>query len=399
MITKAELLSLAQEKSLRPDIVEKDYVLGWVLAGISAHPKLKNDWLFKGGTCLKKCFFETFRFSEDLDFTLTNSNHLDPTFLQSVFSQISEWVYEHSGIEMPESLQSFEVLTNSRGHLIGQGKIAYQGPISPKPLPRIKIDLVATEKITSTPIRASVFHPYSDQPQGGIHVLSYAYEEIFAEKVRALIDRTRPRDLYDVVCLFINSPKLPKPKKLRNQISEKCRFKDISFPPSTGIERQHREISQSWGPMLGHQLPLLPDPTMFLTELQNFFAWLDGQYQPNQPLSIPSASEYTLVSDRRLPSIMPLKLKSSLELFRFAAANRLCVDLSYRRQTKEVVTERIEPYWLCRNKMGELSILGVQCKPSIMTFYSVKNIAEISVTQQQFTPHPRDDRSPMWVER
>jgi predicted nucleotidyltransferase component of viral defense system len=37
-----------------------------VLAGIYAHEELANSWLFKGGTCLKKCFFETYRFSEDL---------------------------------------------------------------------------------------------------------------------------------------------------------------------------------------------------------------------------------------------------------------------------------------------------------------------------------------------
>jgi len=398
MITRAELLSIAQEKSLRPDIVEKDYVLGWVLAGISAHPKLKDDWLFKGGTCLKKCFFETFRFSEDLDFTLKTPAHLDLSFLQFVFREISEWVYEHSGIEMPKSLQSFEVFTNSRGHLIGQGKIAYQGPISPKPLPRIKIDLIATEKITSKPIRASVFHPYSDRPQGGIHVLSYAYEEVFAEKVRALIDRTRPRDLYDVVCLFINSPKLPEPKILRNHISEKCRFKQISFPPSTGLERRHKEITASWGPMLGHQLPLLPDPDMFLAELQNFFAWLDERHRPAQTLSIPTASKYSSVSDRKLPIFLPLKLRARLELIRFAAANRLCVDLSYREKPR-IVTERIEPYWLCRNKTGDLSILAVQCESSIMTFYSAKSITDASVTRQHFKSRSQDERSPMWIER
>ena len=37
--------------------------------GIAGHPVLCNR-VFKGGTCLKKCFFETYRFSEDLDFTV-----------------------------------------------------------------------------------------------------------------------------------------------------------------------------------------------------------------------------------------------------------------------------------------------------------------------------------------
>src|SRR5258708_15759028 len=50
--------------SLLPNIVEKDYVLGWMLAGINAHGELNESWVFKGGTCLKKCYFETYRFSE-----------------------------------------------------------------------------------------------------------------------------------------------------------------------------------------------------------------------------------------------------------------------------------------------------------------------------------------------
>jgi predicted nucleotidyltransferase component of viral defense system len=61
-------------------VVEKDYVLGWLLAGIGEHPATRDTWVFKGGTCLKKCFFETYRFSEDLDFTLTDPAHLDEGF-------------------------------------------------------------------------------------------------------------------------------------------------------------------------------------------------------------------------------------------------------------------------------------------------------------------------------
>ena len=69
MIPKNEVLSIAPERGLLPNVVEKDYVLGWLLMGIAGHPLLCN-WVFKGGTCLKKCFFETYRFSEDLDFTV-----------------------------------------------------------------------------------------------------------------------------------------------------------------------------------------------------------------------------------------------------------------------------------------------------------------------------------------
>ena len=51
------------------EIIEKDYILSWVLAGIAANKKLQNELIFKGGTALKKCYFGNYRFSEDLDFT------------------------------------------------------------------------------------------------------------------------------------------------------------------------------------------------------------------------------------------------------------------------------------------------------------------------------------------
>lgn len=55
--------------------------------------------MFKGGTCLKRCYFETYRFSEDLDFTLTDEFLLDVDFLAGSFREISTREYEQTGIE------------------------------------------------------------------------------------------------------------------------------------------------------------------------------------------------------------------------------------------------------------------------------------------------------------
>src|SRR3989338_5982842 len=128
MIDRQELLELAREFSLRPNVVEKDYALGWMLFGIGQHPALKDTWIFKGGTCLKKCYFETYRFSEDLDFTLTDPAHLDAQFLARVFREISEQVYERSGLELPPEMCKFEVFQNTRGHTAAQGRVGYRGP-------------------------------------------------------------------------------------------------------------------------------------------------------------------------------------------------------------------------------------------------------------------------------
>jgi len=87
-------MEFAREFGLSVQVIEKDYALGWLLAGIAAHSEIGRSWVFKGGTCLKKCYFETYRFSEDLDFTLTDPDQLAEAFLLETFKQVSAWVYD-----------------------------------------------------------------------------------------------------------------------------------------------------------------------------------------------------------------------------------------------------------------------------------------------------------------
>jgi len=133
LINRQEIMDFSREFGLRPDIVEKDYVLGWLLSGISNHRELVSKWVFKGGTCLKKCFFETYRFSEDLDFTVIDPEHLNGIFLGGVFKEIADWVYEKTGIELPRELIRFEVYTSPRGKLSVEGRISYRGPLQLSP--------------------------------------------------------------------------------------------------------------------------------------------------------------------------------------------------------------------------------------------------------------------------
>lgn len=229
MIEKREVLAISEQTSLSSHVVEKDYVLGWMLAGIYGNEDLAANWIFKGGTCLKKCFFETYRFSEDLDFTLIKPEHLDADFLSTVFAEIGEWVYEQTGIEIPADKQEFELYRNPRGQLSCQGRISYKGPVSPThALPRIKLDLSADERVVLPAVRARIFHPYTDAPEGGIEVLAYDYIEAFAEKFRALAERTRPRDLYDVVNLYRNDDARPEPRRFMEVLRAKCEFKGIT---------------------------------------------------------------------------------------------------------------------------------------------------------------------------
>ena len=77
MITDAEIRRLARSERVEPRIVELDYALGWALRGIANHGRLARHLVFKGGTCLRKCYFAAYRFSEDLDFTATGQFNVE----------------------------------------------------------------------------------------------------------------------------------------------------------------------------------------------------------------------------------------------------------------------------------------------------------------------------------
>jgi predicted nucleotidyltransferase component of viral defense system len=118
MISKQHIIERAAEWGLRPDVVEKDYVLGWVLAGIANHAELHDSWVFKGGTCLKKCYFETYRFSEDLDFSLLPSASYSAEELLRQIREMAQWVHAQSGIELPESAIVVDTQRNKQGRVL-----------------------------------------------------------------------------------------------------------------------------------------------------------------------------------------------------------------------------------------------------------------------------------------
>lgn len=261
MIDRQEIMEFAREFGLAPHVIEKDYVLAWMLAGISADPDIGPSWVFKGGTCLKKCYFETYRFSEDLDFTLTEPAHLDEKFLVTTFARVAEWIYEQAGIEVPRDTIRFEFYDNPRGKRSAQGRVAYRGPMGRGgDAPRVKLDLTNDEVLVLEPTVREVHHPYSDRPEVGMNIRCYSFEEVFAEKIRALAERGRPRDLYDVIHLYRHDELRPDRTKVYSTLERKCEFKGIVVPTMASIEGDQRrvELEADWAAMLGHQLPALP---------------------------------------------------------------------------------------------------------------------------------------------
>ena len=304
MIDRQEILEFSRELGLAADIVEKDYVLGWLLAGIYGHADLKSAWLFKGGTCLKKCFFETYRFSEDLDFTVTAPEQISEPFLRDAFATIAGWIYDNCGIEIPSDSVSFEVYLNPRGKQSVLGRVGYRGPLQRRgSISRIKLDLTNDELVVLDPVQREVSHPYSDRPETGIQALCYCYEELFAEKMRALAERLRPRDLYDVIHFYRHREIPCNGELVVSTLKQKCAFKGMPVPTMTALQArpENRELEAEWSNMLAHQLPQLPPFILFFAELPLVFDWLFAEVARPVVRRTQSDQTSTFHGDRRAP--------------------------------------------------------------------------------------------------
>ena len=382
MIDRSEILEIAGVRRLRPDVIEKDYVLGWLLAGIFSHPALGPAWVFKGGTCLKKCYLETYRFSEDLDFTIEDEGLMDEVVLREAFGEVSEWMYDQTGIELPRSEHRFEVYRNPRGGLNVEGRIYYRGPLRSRgSLPRVKLDLTADEHLALSPSRRAVSHQYSDIANDGMFARCYAFDELFGEKIRALGERARPRDLYDVINLFWNEDIQASASAILAVVKAKCEFKGIPIPNAASVETFQDELVGDWEAMLGHQLPALPPLASFWDAVPRFFDWLQGGIPTVSLKRIPLEEGDEVIRGDLHLSGLRTDAASSLEVIRFSAANRLCVDL-----VRGDGIHRVEPYSLRRAQNGALILYARRVDNVDHRPYPIDTIDEAIPTRESFEP-------------
>src|ERR1039458_1510259 len=286
MIPAREILDLRAEWSLDPGIIEKDYVLGWLLAGITNNPQLARSWIFKGGTCLRKCYYETYRFSEDLDFTVVNNGPEEPEDLAVIFQSIGDWLQEESGIGLIVDDSSFQRRRNLRGNPTTQGRLAYRGPNPPRQLPKVKIDITSDEIHVQPAVIRPIGHQYSDTLPVAEGAVCYSLIELFAEKLRALAERCRPRDLYDVVHMHRHPDLIGRAPDVASVLAQKCRHAGIEIPTLESIHSSpfREELEVEWENMLGNQLPSpLPPFAGFWNTLETVFAWLACEIEPAVP--------------------------------------------------------------------------------------------------------------------
>ncbi len=241
MIPKNEIKQKAREYEVPESTIERDYAQNWLLMALSSLP-----FVLKGGTGIRKMYIGAYRFSDDLDFTLLD--RIEREELKKMIENAVRVAREESGISFSEDVEFSE---NENGFKIN---VYFQIMQRGESRTRIKIDITEckNEKILLPVNTREILHPYSDNLNGTVKV--YALEEIMAEKIRSLFQRTRPRDLYDIWYLWDKIDR----RKVLNILPEKFRAKNVEMDIK-GLESRKGDFKDAWESSLKHQLKELPD--------------------------------------------------------------------------------------------------------------------------------------------
>jgi len=257
MIDRLEIQRRASSLGVVPDVIDHDYALGCVLHALAQHPAVRQHWVFKGGTSLAKCYFSVFRFSEDLDFTVTSK--LSIHHFREILEVIRKLVQQTTGLRTNVRALSVDSNKDAFGMEGLEGRLYYQGIWVFRGDPRaVRIHVNSDEAILFEPKDRPLNHPYSDA--GAISsqsILTYSLEETILEKLRALSGQRRyaiARDLFDLHVL--NKQSFDKDKTLR-LFPAKCEAKGLrvdNLDLSAILERREK-YALNWRTNLEYLIP------------------------------------------------------------------------------------------------------------------------------------------------
>ncbi len=288
MIGQNEIKNVSEALGVTKSQVDKDWVLSYMLYGITSLPEMQNILVFKGGTSLKKCWFPYYRFSEDLDFTLLDIDFVfnkmnvekglqkatelsyDKDFNRGILFKISKIIPTQS----KDTEQGFKITINYWGADHRKNDLPSEKAKSWHHT--IKLDINHTEEIIFPIQDKPLLHNYSDRDVfNSCQVKTYSIEEILSEKLRSLVQRkyTSPRDCYDIWYLKNNVRNLDwnfvKSGFFRKMESKKINFESVEQLLNP---KKERILKAHWNTQLANQFPKskVPDFNSIVSELAEF---------------------------------------------------------------------------------------------------------------------------------
>jgi len=225
MITKEELIKIKEQRCTNLYYAEKEYLQYIFLHALA---KYGDAFVFKGGTCLRICYGLQ-RASEDLDFNTTV-----PTIRLREILQRCLKNYEVLNIP-------YDIYVEKEYEGNKRFEVRFQGPLyngSKESTNTLKLDF-NKKKVKNITVKV-IPQLFSDVPL--FTVFSLAEHEILAEKIRALVSRCMPRDMYDVWVLLQKKVKLDKSLVMEKLKEERITLLKLKLPDEKVYKRDLKQL-------------------------------------------------------------------------------------------------------------------------------------------------------------
>lgn len=225
MIKKEIIDFIVRKKGIKNvELLEKDLLLTQLLYYLTKEKTFFDNYAFKGGTCLIKCYLGYYRFSEDLDFTYINQNDFkdkSQTKIRELISskidnlaEILERISKILGLRFKAEKENKEYFQYGGGNAFVTFKLWYQSEVAGRET-FIKVQINHIEKldysvkdIQAKPLISNDmkeefalrFPEDAEIFSKPLTIKAYDLKEVIIEKIRAILTRrgVKPRDFIDV---------------------------------------------------------------------------------------------------------------------------------------------------------------------------------------------------------
>ena len=173
--------------------VEQDLVLSRALVEIFSDPTVSAAFAGRGGTILHKLYFDPpGRYSEDIDLVQVEAGPIGPA-LNALRNRIDPWLGEPGFERRRDSVKLM---------------YRFESEIEPVVRLRLKIEINTREHFAVYGFRPRPFSVDNPWFAGTAMVVTYGLEELLATKMRALFQRKKGRDLFDLATALACYPEL-----------------------------------------------------------------------------------------------------------------------------------------------------------------------------------------------
>ena len=243
MLTRTQIQRLAQRNHIGMQAQERDYLQHLLLMLFYAR---SQALIFKGGTALR-LVYRGARYSEDLDFSALISG--EPVAAPVHIAEPLRGLWQAVVADLRDFGAEGEIRNVWEGEVGFSFDVSYQGPLydgRDRSKGKVRVDVSLRGEPSATR-RELVRSEYDDVRPFVVTVLSP--EHLLAEKVRALLVRAKPRDLYDVWLMVEQGAALD-----ADLIRQKLKLYDMTLTPTVvdaALARARADWERDLRPLLG----------------------------------------------------------------------------------------------------------------------------------------------------